>query len=334
MSVGRRRHLAHAFIAALAALATGAYALAAPAQAAPAEVPVTALTEVRPDSYRTAASESAAYLSYYDGSISSAVLWKSDGTVGGTTKVANLPKRIRDNDEYGGPFLVVAGTRAFFVNGNASTGDELWTSDGTSEGTTLVTDLRPGATGSSPESLTVVGNKVFFVADAGDGEELWASDGSSAGGTIRIAAADSGCSGTFIYPSNLTAGDGELWFSRYDASCVEQLWRTDGTLAGTEQVTHFTESGGIYGVGVVGERAFFSFIAGTYGAEEYDLYITDEARAGTTSPAAAAAYQVYVAENYPDEQVRLLSHTRYTPDVVAGARCAHRRTGRGRSRSR
>src|SRR3954469_23197240 len=43
----------------------------------------------------------------------------------------------------------------FFAANDGINGDELWKSDGTSAGTTLVKDLRAGALGSTPRSLTV-----------------------------------------------------------------------------------------------------------------------------------------------------------------------------------
>ncbi len=61
-----------------------------------------------------------------------------------------------------------------------------WTSDGTAEGTVLVADIQPGPAGSTPRSLTVIGERLLFAADDGpSGGELWTSD-ATAEGTYRV----------------------------------------------------------------------------------------------------------------------------------------------------
>ena len=46
-------------------------------------------------------------------------------------------------------------------------GCELWRSDGTAAGTTIVKDLQPGPGGSSPQGLARFGAFVYFAADDG-----------------------------------------------------------------------------------------------------------------------------------------------------------------------
>src|SRR5262249_10365941 len=54
-------------------------------------------------------------------------------------------------------------------------GRELWSSDGTEAGTTIVADLAPGIFDSIPSALTPFGPWLFFAADDGiAGHELWA----------------------------------------------------------------------------------------------------------------------------------------------------------------
>lgn len=54
-------------------------------------------------------------------------------------------------------------------------GAELWKTDGTPEGTTLVQDILPGPAPSNPDQLTDAGSLLYFTANDGEhGRELWA----------------------------------------------------------------------------------------------------------------------------------------------------------------
>jgi hypothetical protein len=58
----------------------------------------------------------------------------------------------------------------------------LWRSDGTTDGTRLVKDIRPGVDGADLSRFHVVGDVLFFVANDGvHGHELWRSDGTTDG---------------------------------------------------------------------------------------------------------------------------------------------------------
>ena len=78
--------------------------------------------------------------------------------------------------------LVRAGGLVCFTATDGDHGRELWVTDGTTDGTRLVKDIRPGSAGSAPKALTRVGSRLFFTADDGvHGRELWVSDGTAAG---------------------------------------------------------------------------------------------------------------------------------------------------------
>jgi ELWxxDGT repeat protein len=67
----------------------------------------------------------------------------------------------------------IAGT-LFFAAKDGPTGIELWTSEGTAEGTYLVDDIRSGPQGSKPSGLARLGDLLLFKAEDGThGEEVW-----------------------------------------------------------------------------------------------------------------------------------------------------------------
>lgn len=127
----------------------------------------------------------------------------------------------------------------FFTAGDASHGRELWRTDGTARGTRMVRDIRPGTRGSNPGALTVFGDRLYFAAsDGSHGSELWRSDGTSTGTRM---VKDVNPDGTGV-DSNGDPGErsgwavfeGRLYFQARRR--VSELWRTDGTAAGTTRV--------------------------------------------------------------------------------------------------
>ncbi len=172
--------------------------------------------------------------------IAGSELWKSDGTPGGTVLVKDI------NPGAGGSapdnLTDVNGTLFFRARDEGSTGRELWKSDGTAAGTVLVKDIHPGPGASfpspSPFNLTNVDGTLFFRADDGStGQELWKSDGTAAG-TLLVKDIFPGTSFDTGDPNSSSPGglidvDGTLFFHAADGDTGRELWRSDGTAAGT-----------------------------------------------------------------------------------------------------
>jgi ELWxxDGT repeat protein len=78
--------------------------------------------------------------------------------------------------------FVVLGGRMLFQADDGLHGAELWSTDGTAQGTQLLADIEPGEAGSRPYALRRVGNRVVFRAyTSALGHELWSSDGTTDG---------------------------------------------------------------------------------------------------------------------------------------------------------
>jgi ELWxxDGT repeat protein len=181
-------------------------------------------------------------------------LWKSDGTATGTVLVKDINPVIYPGlGSYPSNLTNVNGILFFTASGG--NGRELWQSDGTAAGTVPVGNFA----NLNASELTYVNGTWFFVADDGEhGQELWKSDGTTAGTTLvkdiypgssgvyYPGGCDSayGCwEGWWNYvlnssnPGNLTNVNGTLFFTAEDGVNGRELWKSDGTEAGTVQVT-------------------------------------------------------------------------------------------------
>lgn len=161
--------------------------------------------------------------------------------------------------------------RGFHVD----TGSELWITDGTDAGTTLVKDIWPGVGNGQPRDFTRVGNLVLFVANDGStGQELWSTDGTDAG-TVRLTDIYPGAEGSLPY--GLIACSGRLFFGANDGS-TPGFYTSDGTTAGTVRLATVTL--GIYDpIGCLNGVVYFHGASAATGGE---LWRSDGTVAGTS----------------------------------------------------
>jgi len=213
----------------------------------------------------------------FDGSTYGA-LWSTDGTSAGTRALTSSP-----NGYVGG--ILPLGTVALFT-----TGGGLWSTDGTPGGTSLLKDLPPGTGSFDPQELVRLGAVALFTAfDSTHGRELWASDGTTAG-TVLLADLQPGPSSSLgTYPEGLlmsSAGGpavtvGTLFFVADDGAHGRELWKTDGTAAGTALVRDINPGAAPSDpteLTVAAGRLFFVADDGPHGRE---LWVSDGTAAGT-----------------------------------------------------
>lgn len=203
--------------------------------------------------------------------------WKTDGTTTGTVKVTDFPHWW--SDPYG---LTDVNGKLFFGAYDDTNGWELWTSDGTAAGTKLVKNIEAGANNSGPWWLTNVNGILYFTAQTTtQGRELWKSDGTAAG-TVIVRNINTGNSGADSSdPTNLFNYNGILYFSAYNASTGRELWKSDGTAAGTVRVKDiYAGSGDSSPANFIAfnNSLYFSANSYNYGPE---IWKTDGTSAGT-----------------------------------------------------
>ena len=183
-----------------------------------------------------------------------AELWRTDGTAAGTTFVKDIfpgPQGgllWRRGSGYGEPGFVVLGDRVLFPADDGVHGMELWTSDGTTAGTRIVKDIRPGGGGSLTDPASrdfdatmwvnaVSGGLMYFLADDGvHGFELWRTDGTEAGTwLVKDIREDYGSPFGFsdFYSLDSATVGSTFFFRAYTTLNGAELWKTDGTEAGT-----------------------------------------------------------------------------------------------------
>jgi ELWxxDGT repeat protein len=164
-------------------------------------------------------------------------LWKSDGTTPGTTLVKDInpgPHSSMTGALASWGQTEALGDTLIFRASDGRAGYELWRSDGTEPGTTLIKDIWPGRHESFPNTLTTFGDDVFFgAADPEHGEELWKTDGTTEG-TVLVEDINPGAERSA--PIRLTPVGDRLFFAASDGLHGWEPWTTDGTEAGTRLV--------------------------------------------------------------------------------------------------
>jgi ELWxxDGT repeat protein len=233
-------------------------------------------------------------------------LWVTDGSSAGTSELSvtgawfgGLFGCYFVNGAVDPDFTVLSG-RVLFSGKDTNGYNNLWITNGTSPGTHELSvsggysqGLFPDGdhsgnvySGFSPE-FTVLGSKVLFEGqDAGARFNLWVTDGTSAG-TGELAVAGASSNGLFAPLSTPVSAQqfkvlgGQALFAGRDASGHNNLWVTDGTSAGTREltVTGASPSGlNPYAFTVVGGQVLFG---GVDVSGRVNVWTTDGTSSGT-----------------------------------------------------
>ena len=177
--------------------------------------------------------------------------WKSDGSVAGTSLLANLAIERSNGSSDPGPYLAFGDVALFGATG--SDGEEgLWKSDGTAAGTTRLGDGAP--IGSNiPYNVRQVrlGNQLLYGGRlAYDKWELWSTDGTTSRMVIDLSSTTLPYSGLWTSdPAACGAGfvtlNGRAYYGASPAR-VGTLYSTDGTAGGTQSLGRFPTSARLF----------------------------------------------------------------------------------------
>ena len=162
-----------------------------------------------------------------------AELWKVSAAGGDAEKVQDL-----GGDSDFGFGMTAIDDRLYFDDYDALHGFELWSSDGSEGGATMLKDITTDTLSSSshhyrtphgnrrlvPSEVFALGAYSYFMADDGNGSKLWKSNGTNAG-TEMVTTAENPDG---FAPYGLIKVGATLYFVTLDAE-KNALWKTDGS---------------------------------------------------------------------------------------------------------
>lgn len=175
------------------------------------------------------------------------------------------------NNSYPG-YITKSGNLVYFAANDGTGTIKVFKSDGTSAGTSSLC-----LSSSANQNFTDVNGTMFFV----NGQELWKSDGTIAG-TILVKDINPGLPGSMYDSFNyLYNVNGTLFFRADNGTNGYELWKSDGTNAGTVLVKDMNPGtgDGFGGNGVVINNDFY--FVGNNGVNGLELWKSDGTTAGT-----------------------------------------------------
>ena len=226
----------------------------------------------------------------YVGSDSDGIaLWRSDGTLSGTARVALL---VPAENASSLPVLTGAlGNQLIFGARNGGS-YPLWATDGSESATRPFSPVSPSSDlfASDPFSATYRG-AIFFSGNDGSGRELWKTDGTADGTSLVRRVGHPGARFGWLtesVPSAFQVVDDLLYFQAFDGDHGFSLFRTDGTEAGTIYLVALARLGTM--VSLAGSVYFGAFDESSH----YGLWKTDGTPQGTSQVRALAAFSPIV----------------------------------------
>lgn len=174
------------------------------------------------------------------------------GTLSALTSLADSVTsngRRGGSKNYSGRQALTYEGKYYFMASNDASGDELWVTDGTREGTMMIKDINAGSEGSLPANLIGVGGSVYFTATTvAEGTEIWVTDGTETGTTLLIDLFEGADSSE---PNTLTPFKDGFLFAAVDANSAnygddktrQQLWYSNGTPEGTIKMSADNKDG-------------------------------------------------------------------------------------------
>ena len=217
-------------------------------------------------------------------------LWKSDGTAGGTVMVKDInPGKPSSYDSTSALFFYPLNNVLLFEANDSVHGTELWKTNGTSSGTSLVKDLNAGKNSLQITTYNSLNNKFIFSGkdDATTGIKIWQTDGTSGGTTLIKTLLPNDINST-LNAQSLSKFNGQLVFavtgyiiSFPQFTMLNQLYVTNATSAGTKLIKDLADSSLGVSFGTLTPTINGKFYFTTYTSHGSLLWQSDATSSGT-----------------------------------------------------
>ncbi len=191
-----------------------------------------------------------------------------------------LVKDINPNGNAEPMRLCNADGNLFFIANDGTSGNELWFSDGTEAGTTLLKNLYTNPNASNAVYFCIMNNKLYFISSKSPlfNTDIWATDGTANGSSIATSLSGQ-VSALYVVGNKLFFGFGGTGASASNKG----LYTSDGTSAGTVRVKdldlNVMLNFSTYGTGIAKNNTFY--FVGNDGVNGDELWKSDGTEAGT-----------------------------------------------------
>lgn len=222
-------------------------------------------------------------------------LWVTDGTAAGTHIVKDIKAGTGNSSPYA---FCKIGADVFFTCMQTGLERKLWKTDGTEAGTVQIPVAEPFFI--LDNAVGIVNDKMIFYAhNTVDGYEPYVSDGTAAGTFMLANINPAGNSWLSVQQNAHLRFNNKHCFFVANNGTANALWRTDGSSAGTIQLTTNAQaafsgvSGGSYTETDAAGLWMIEYNTSGSGNNE-KLYRTDGTVAGTYLAASALSYAQYL----------------------------------------